>query len=82
MGEFTIRVLARLGWVPMWIYRNILGRMVQLGILIKSVDPDDEFPRYLLARVARKHEGGRMKDDSIFILPPFAFRLSKEGGGP
>jgi hypothetical protein len=51
MGEMTIRFHAHLGWVPMLLYRHILGRMVLLGILIKSHEPGDEFPRYLLARM-------------------------------
>ena len=65
MGEFTIRFHAGLDWVPMLLYRHILGRMCLLGILIKSVSPDDHFPRYLLARVMApakvlaKQGGGR-----------------------
>ena len=50
MGEFTIRVHGHLGWVPLLLYRHILGRMVLLGTVIKSHDPADPFPRYLLAR--------------------------------
>jgi hypothetical protein len=57
-GEFTIRFHGRLGWVPLPLYRHVLGEMVFLGILIKSIDPADEFPRYLLARLTVK-EGGR-----------------------
>jgi len=65
MGEFTIRERAWLSWVPLPLYRHILGRMVLLGILIKSHAPGDEFPRYLLARatlpaqVLAKQGGGR-----------------------
>jgi len=65
MGEFTIRERAWLGWVPLLLFRHILGRMVLLGILIKSNAPGDEFPRYLLARVTlparalAKQGGGR-----------------------
>jgi hypothetical protein len=51
MGEFTIRERAWLSWVPLPLYRHILGRMVLLGVIVKSTDPDDEFPRYLLARL-------------------------------
>jgi hypothetical protein len=50
MGEFTIRAVGMLSWVPLPLYRHILGRMCLLGIVIKSTDPADEFPRYLLAR--------------------------------
>lgn len=65
MGEFTIREQAWLSWVPLPLYRHILGRMVLLGILIKSNAPGDEFPRYILARVTlparvlAKQGGGR-----------------------
>jgi hypothetical protein len=65
MGEMTIRFRAHLGWVPLLLFRHILGRMVLLGILVKSHDPGDEFPRYLLARVTlparalAKQGGGR-----------------------
>ena len=51
MGEFTIRVHAGLEWVPLPLYRHILGRMVLVGQLIKLNDPADEFPRYLLSRL-------------------------------
>ena len=51
MGEITIRFHAHLGWVPMLLYRHILGRMCLLGILLKSQAPGEEFPRYILARV-------------------------------
>jgi hypothetical protein len=50
MGEFTIRERAWLGWVPLLLFRHILGRMVLLGIMVKSNGPGDEFPRYILAR--------------------------------
>jgi hypothetical protein len=65
MGEMTIRFHAHLGWVPLLLFRHILGRMVLLGIVIKSNDPAEEFPRYILARVTRparvlaKQGGGR-----------------------
>jgi hypothetical protein len=65
MGEMTIRERAWLGWVPLPLYRHILGRMVLLGIMIKTDNPGDEFPRYLLARcmtparVLTKQGGGR-----------------------
>jgi hypothetical protein len=48
-GEFHIRVHARLDWMPLPYYREILAGMVELGQLIKSHDPEhDEFPRYFL----------------------------------
>ena len=68
MGELTILFHGRLGWVPMSFYRAILGRMVLLGIVIKSepdADEPDGFPLYLLARcmvpaqvLAESVEGG------------------------
>lgn len=66
MGEMTIRFHAHLGWVPLLLFRHILGRMVLLGILIKSHDPGDEFPRYLLARLT---------------LPAQALAQNVKGGG-
>jgi hypothetical protein len=62
MGEMTIRFHARLSWVPVRLYRSILAEMVLLGLVLKSSDPADEFPRYLLSRLmasrGRAEEGG------------------------
>lgn len=68
LGEYSIRYYGRLGWVPLRFFRHILGRMVLLGILVKSVPDEsgpDEYPRYLLARcmvpaqvLAASTEGG------------------------
>jgi hypothetical protein len=52
LGEVTIRDVAMLSWVPYPLYQHILGRMVLLGQLIKSVPDDPNQPiRYLSSRL-------------------------------
>jgi hypothetical protein len=49
MGEWVIRVCARLGWVPLAFYREVLADMLRLGLLIKLNNPEGQFPEYMLA---------------------------------
>ncbi len=52
MGYYTIRFEARLHWLPAEYYREVMAEMVGLGLLVRSVCPDDDFPRYLLWSLA------------------------------
>jgi hypothetical protein len=53
LGEWQIRFLANLGWVPLNFFRQVLAEMLRLGLLIRlSAAGRDDFDRYLLSRLA------------------------------
>jgi hypothetical protein len=49
LAAFTIRAIAHLDWVPSLLYSHIIGRLCELGVLIRFVpdDPANKPVRYL-----------------------------------
>lgn len=54
LSLWDVKALAGLSWADHDLYLLVFGRMVELGLLIKSNAPGEECPVYLLARCMRK----------------------------
>jgi hypothetical protein len=64
LGYWTIVSMGDLGWVPKPLYREILGDMIERGILLSIQDPEAPFGVYML---------------SSLVASPLRKRASKQG---